>query len=165
VGPKERTVVEPTTDEEWQAAVDAAHLMLMLDSLRQFGLIEGGEAVNVERAYELLKRGRGRGVLPKMSSELLQRGRERGRLPSGRLARSKYYRSAALRKLILEAIPKVGTEFVVAHVLDVIQQEPGHEELSQRLVGVELHRMTKDGLLSVTRRGRAGNLYRTLTRP
>lgn len=34
--------VEPETAEEWQEAVDVAELYLLLESARQYGLIEGG---------------------------------------------------------------------------------------------------------------------------
>jgi hypothetical protein len=76
--------------------------------------------------------------------------------------RRTYYRSALLRKLILEAIAKVGPEFTAAHILAAIQKEPGHEQLERQKVGMALQKMTKDGLLSVTRRGPLGNLYQLL---
>lgn len=55
---------DPKTSEQWQAAVDAAHALLALDSARQFGLVTGGPTVNVDRAVEILKLGAKRGFQP-----------------------------------------------------------------------------------------------------
>lgn len=53
----------PRTPREWQAAVDAAQLMLILDSCEQYGLIVGQE-VNVERCELIMALGRSKGITP-----------------------------------------------------------------------------------------------------
>lgn len=61
----------PRTPEEWQAAVDAADMALAVDSLMQYGLIEatdGDFAVNGDRCYEILDRGRSLGYTPSRTS-------------------------------------------------------------------------------------------------
>jgi hypothetical protein len=73
--------------------------------------------------------------------------------------------SAVMRKLICEAIPRVGTEFTAACILAAIQEVPGNEQLERYHVWRGLTAMTKEGLLSVRHRGRAGNLYRLLLGP
>jgi hypothetical protein len=55
---------DPQTAEEWQFVVDAAHVMLLIDSARQYGLVAGGPKVNVERCMELLRYGALRGYRP-----------------------------------------------------------------------------------------------------
>lgn len=55
----------PKTSGEWQDAVDAAHVLLLVDSARQYGLITGGPKVNVERAVQLLRHGKQRGIHPR----------------------------------------------------------------------------------------------------
>jgi hypothetical protein len=79
--------------------------------------------------------------------------------------RRAYVPSAIVRKLIREAIPRVGTEFTTACILAVIQEVPGNEQLERYHVSRGLKEMTKEGLLSVRHRGRAGNLYRLLVGP
>jgi hypothetical protein len=57
----------PRMPEEWQAAVDAADMALVIDSLIQYGLLEttdGDFAVNADRCYEILDRGRSLGYTP-----------------------------------------------------------------------------------------------------
>ena len=77
------------------------------------------------------------------------------------ITRRKYFRSAVLRKLILDAMPKVETAFTAARILSAIKEKPKYEQLDRHQVGRELLRMTKDGLLSVTPRGPLCNLYRS----
>jgi hypothetical protein len=48
---------DPESPAEWQEAVDTAHFLLLLDSARQYGLVEGGPAVDIERCEAILKRG------------------------------------------------------------------------------------------------------------
>lgn len=55
---------QPSTPEEWQAAVDAAEGALAVDSARQYGLVTGGPIVNVDRCVEILDAGRERGITP-----------------------------------------------------------------------------------------------------
>jgi hypothetical protein len=54
----------PRTPAEWQEAVDGAEACLLLDSARQYGLIEGGPGVNVDRCVGILEHGRARGIVP-----------------------------------------------------------------------------------------------------
>jgi hypothetical protein len=55
----------PRTPAEWQDAVDAAHGAIALDSARKYGLVTGGPTVDVQRAAELLAKGRARGIRPR----------------------------------------------------------------------------------------------------
>lgn len=61
---KRKHKLEPRTPEAWQSAVDAAEALLHIDAARQYGLIEGGPVANVERAAEILEKGRRRGITP-----------------------------------------------------------------------------------------------------
>lgn len=56
---------DPTTPAEWQNAVDVAHVYLMIDSAKQYGLVDGGPAINVDRCEELITRGREHGIVPR----------------------------------------------------------------------------------------------------
>lgn len=55
---------DPQTQGQWQEAVDAAYGALVLDSCRQYGLIEGGPEINLERCRDILERGELRGMKP-----------------------------------------------------------------------------------------------------
>jgi hypothetical protein len=70
LGPSPRN---PETSAEWQAAVTGAYHCLQLDSARQYGLVEGGPEINVERCEQLLEEGKRRGVLPDRSKIALLR--------------------------------------------------------------------------------------------
>lgn len=63
---------DPQTAEEWQEAVNLAEFLLSIDSCRQYGLIEGGPEVNVERACDILRRGRWRGAFPLPLEQLVE---------------------------------------------------------------------------------------------
>jgi hypothetical protein len=52
---------DPQTPEEWREAVMTAEVMLRIESARQYGLITGGPAIDVERCQELIERGRAAG--------------------------------------------------------------------------------------------------------
>jgi hypothetical protein len=54
----------PKTRRQWQDAVDAAYGALAMDSAKQYGLVDGGPVVNVERCQFILDRGKRRGVVP-----------------------------------------------------------------------------------------------------
>ncbi len=55
----------PTTIGEWQEAVDSAHVLLLLDSARKYGLVTGGPEANIERCEEMIREGRRlHGVIP-----------------------------------------------------------------------------------------------------
>jgi helix-turn-helix protein len=58
------TMHNPQTVDEWQAAVDGADFLLLIDSARQYGLIEGGPKANVDRCVEILTRGVDLGIFP-----------------------------------------------------------------------------------------------------
>lgn len=55
---------EPQTLDEWQAAADGADFLLLLDSARQYGLVEGGPEANVARCVEILERAAAQGIFP-----------------------------------------------------------------------------------------------------
>lgn len=57
-------MTDPQTPDEWQAAVDGADFLLFIDSAQQYGLITGGEGVNVDRCVEILERGADQGIFP-----------------------------------------------------------------------------------------------------
>ena len=65
---RRKPVREPQTAEEWQLVVDAAYALLALDSARQYGLVKGGPGVAIDRAVELLDRGKLLGYLPSADS-------------------------------------------------------------------------------------------------
>jgi len=56
---------DPVTPHEWQEAVDAAHLWLLIDAARQYGLVTGGPAVDVGRCEEILAAGATAGFRPR----------------------------------------------------------------------------------------------------
>lgn len=45
----------PQTDEEWQYAADASKAFQLLESLRFYGLVEGGPVINLDKCEELLE--------------------------------------------------------------------------------------------------------------
>ena len=55
---------DPTTAEEWQEAVDAAHAALVFDAARKYGFVTGGPGVKVERCEEILAAGAAQGLTP-----------------------------------------------------------------------------------------------------
>ena len=55
---------DPETREEWQEAVDLAYSPLCLDGARQYGLVTGGPAADIDRRDTILNRGRERGITP-----------------------------------------------------------------------------------------------------
>ena len=61
---------EPETAEQWQEAVNLAESYLLLDSARQYGLIEGGPPIDTARCEELLQRGKQQGFQPQSAGEL-----------------------------------------------------------------------------------------------
>lgn len=64
---------EPETLQEWQTAVDAAHVALAVDAAREYGLIAiSRRTVDVQRCIELLSRGKAQGVEP--SIDCIERG-------------------------------------------------------------------------------------------
>jgi hypothetical protein len=54
----------PHTPSEWQAAVDAAEALLVLNAARQQGLVAGVPWIDVPRCQELLELGEARGFRP-----------------------------------------------------------------------------------------------------
>ena len=55
---------DPKNPAQWQEAVDAADFVLVLDSLKQYGLITGGPEGNIARCETILEEGRKRGYYP-----------------------------------------------------------------------------------------------------
>lgn len=66
VGVQAVGVLEPTTCEEWQDAIDAAQGALALHSARLYQLVDGGPVVNVGRCERMLARGRELGYVPSL---------------------------------------------------------------------------------------------------
>ena len=66
---------DPLSREEWQEAVDAAHVLLAIDAARAYGLVKGGREVDAERCQEILEAGERLGVTPSPTAvrDLLQR--------------------------------------------------------------------------------------------
>lgn len=56
--PPDSDATTPSTPEQWQEAVDAAYVLLMIDSARQYGLVTGGPAVVRERCGDILELGK-----------------------------------------------------------------------------------------------------------
>ena len=59
-----RKIRNPKTKAEWQAAADCAEFLLAADSCKQYGLITGGPAVNVDRCLEILEKAKAMGIVP-----------------------------------------------------------------------------------------------------
>jgi hypothetical protein len=62
-------MVDPSTREEWQEAVNAADFLLRLESARLYGLIEGGPVPDIERCEDIIQRGKVLGVVPQLEEE------------------------------------------------------------------------------------------------
>lgn len=63
---------DPRGRGEWQEAADDAYTLLLIDSAKQYGLIEGGPTINVERCEVILDRAKIRGIAPSVSFALLK---------------------------------------------------------------------------------------------
>jgi len=60
---------DPKTPEEWQEAADLAHVYLLIDSARKYGLVMGGpKSIDVGRCEELLKKAKRRGIRPRLDA-------------------------------------------------------------------------------------------------
>lgn len=70
----EPEAIDPTTPGEWQFAVDLAAVALLVDAARKYGLISGGIAVDVERAEEVIARGKAQGIVARPIESLLEDG-------------------------------------------------------------------------------------------
>jgi DNA-binding XRE family transcriptional regulator len=57
-------MADPQTPDEWQAAVETADFLLLLDSAIQYGLVVGGPTIDADRCLDLLHRGASRGIYP-----------------------------------------------------------------------------------------------------
>lgn len=55
---------EPKSEQEWQDAVDTAHVMLLIDSATKYGLVRGGPKIDVARCEDVLARGKALGYEP-----------------------------------------------------------------------------------------------------
>ena len=72
----------PSNAAEWQEAVDAADFVLVLDNLKQYGLITGGPQGNIARCETILEEGRKRGYFPsrpELPTEPVSLPKKRGR--------------------------------------------------------------------------------------
>jgi hypothetical protein len=56
---------DPKSDDEWQEAVDLANFCLILDSCRQYGLLENVPDIDIARCEDLIRRGKQRGFEPR----------------------------------------------------------------------------------------------------
>ena len=65
-------VRDPETPEEWQYAVTAAHVLVMIDSAKKYGLVRGGPVINVDRCEWLLMEGRALGYEPREDDETIR---------------------------------------------------------------------------------------------
>lgn len=63
---------DPETNEEWKEAVNGAAFLLLLDSCRQYGLVETDVAVDVQRCEEILADGKARGFVPDPTDTLIE---------------------------------------------------------------------------------------------
>lgn len=63
-GSKEPGRKDPDSPEEWQEAVDVAHVMLHIESARQYGLVRGGPVIDVDRCEQILELGELLGYTP-----------------------------------------------------------------------------------------------------
>lgn len=64
---------DPKTPDEWQVAVDGATFLLLLDAMRQYGLVTGGPHINAERCADILARGKDLGYEAAPLDELIRR--------------------------------------------------------------------------------------------
>lgn len=55
---------EPSTEVEWQEAVEAAYAAALIAAAVGLGLLEAGPRVNLGRCRQLIRRGRDRGISP-----------------------------------------------------------------------------------------------------
>lgn len=55
---------DPIGEQQWQDAVNGAHVLLLIDAARQYGLITGGPKINAERCRDILALGAARGYQP-----------------------------------------------------------------------------------------------------
>ena len=67
------TPLDPVTQAEWQEAVDLAETLLLIDSARQYGLIETDLKTDLRRCDDILARGRARGYHPAPHKTLIER--------------------------------------------------------------------------------------------
>ncbi len=56
---------EPSTETEWQEAVDAAYAAALIDAAVRLGLLESGPRIDLRRCRQLLQSGKGRGFTPR----------------------------------------------------------------------------------------------------
>lgn len=63
---------DPTTPDEWQAAVDAAEFCLIFDSSRAHSLTACRPIMRMIRCKEILERGRARDIVPR--PDAIERG-------------------------------------------------------------------------------------------
>jgi hypothetical protein len=59
---------EPSTDVEWQEAVDAAYAAVLIDAAVSLGLLEAGPRIDLSRCLQLIRRGKGLGFSPQRAA-------------------------------------------------------------------------------------------------
>lgn len=56
---------EPSTDAEWQEAVDAAYATALIEAAVRLGLLEAGPRIDLGRCLQFILRGRGMDFTPR----------------------------------------------------------------------------------------------------
>jgi hypothetical protein len=59
---------EPSTDAEWQEAVDAAYAAALVAAAVSLGLLEEGPRIDLSRCQQLIRRGKGLGFSPQRAA-------------------------------------------------------------------------------------------------
>jgi hypothetical protein len=59
---------EPSTDAEWQEAVDTAYAAALIAAAVRLGLLEAGPRVDLGRCQQLIRRGKGLGFSPQRAA-------------------------------------------------------------------------------------------------
>jgi len=59
----------PRTPREWRDAAACADVLLAVDAARQYGLVEGGPAIDRDRCLRLLARAKAHGIVPTMTDK------------------------------------------------------------------------------------------------
>jgi hypothetical protein len=60
----------PETPDEWREALTLARGWIAIDSCRQYGLVQGGPTINVDRCVEILKEGTRRRLMRDVPNEV-----------------------------------------------------------------------------------------------
>jgi hypothetical protein len=111
---------DPQTPDEWQTAVDGADFLLLIDSVRQYGLIEGGPEANVDRCVEILERSTDLGIFPSAP--------DRRRAWLGRWLRAQRVSLGVTQSAIAQ---RMGTHQVRISLIELGKVDVGESELGR----------------------------------